>query len=254
MYILLCAGLWQTPLMGLIDDLISFVTGIMGNKVEPTKEFKAYVYKKIDEDPESKPFWMAVMKGAPFAAGIDLSSRTGMADFFPSVNAHTLLGVSGSTAIRAIGSLWDGDGEAALRAISPSFANAYNAATGEKHGKRGRMMSKYEKMQDRLIRAAGFTSSEEAEEAERAVVERYVQSVLTREKQQAIDDLLEAQENGEDWRPYAKRLMELGVTGKTVEAERKRKKMTAKEIAEEKEKNKKKRKEKKDSLSDYAEK
>ena len=251
MYILLCAGLWQTPLMGLIDDIISLVT--LG-KYQPTKEFKAYVYKKIDEDPESKPFWMAVMKGAPFAAGIDLSSRTGMADFFPSVNAHTLIGVSGSTAIRAIGSLWDGDGEAALRAISPSFANAYSAATGEKHGKRGRMMSKYEEMQDRLIRAAGFTSSEEAEEAERAVVERYVQSVLTREKQQAIDDLLEAQENGEDWRPYAKRLMELGVTGKTVEAERKRKKMTAKEIAEEKEKNKKKRKEKKDSLSDYAEK
>ena len=251
MYILLCAGLWQTPLMGLIDDLISFVTGIMGNKVEPTKEFKAYVYKKIDEDPESKPFWMAVMKGAPFAAGIDLSSRTGMADFFPSVNAQTLLGVSGSTAIRAIGSLWDGDGEAALRAISPSFANAYSAATGEKHGKRGRMMSKYEEMQDRIIRLAGFTSSEEAEEAERAVVDRYVKSVQARKKQEAIDDFLEAEANGDDLKPYLAKLKELGVKPNAVREERKRKRMTQEELKEEKAKNKKPRQQKEPSDRDY---
>lgn len=251
MYILLCAGLWQTPLMGLIDDLISFVTGIMGNKVEPTKEFKAYVYKKIDEDPESKPFWMAVMKGAPFAAGIDLSSRTGMADFFPSVNAQTLHGVSGSTAIRAIGSLWDGDGEAALRAISPSFANAYSAATGEKHGKRGRMMSKYEEMQDRIIRLAGFTSSEEAEEAERAVVDRYVKSVQARKKQEAIDDFLEAEANGDDLKPYLAKLKELGVKPNAVREERKRKRMTQEELKEEKAKNKKPRQQKEPSDRDY---
>lgn len=250
-YILGMAGLWQTPLIGILDDLISFVTG---GSIQPLNWAKGEVYSFTDKHPEYKWIADAVTKGAPYALGIDLSSRTGMAEFFPSVNPNTLLGVAGSSALKTGGYLLGGDYEAGLRSVSPSLGNVYSAVTTEKVGKRGRMESKYVTAWERLLRGLGFTSSEEAEKYDRAVVDRYLKSVETRKKQEAVDDYLEAEANGEDVIPYAKRLKELGVKGTTVKEERKRKRMTREEIAEEKEKNKKQRKQKEISLSDYAEK
>ena len=254
-YILGMAGLWQTPLIGILDDLISFVTGFTGNPIKPVNLAKGEIYSFTDKHPQYKWIADAVTKGVPYALGIDLSSRTGMAEFFPSVNPNTLLGVAGSSALKTGGYLLNGDYEAGLRSVSPSLSNAYSAIfTAEKVGKRGRVESKYVTAWERLLRGLGFTSSEEAEKYDRAAVDRYLKSVETHKKQEAIDDYLEAEANGEDVIPYAKRLKELGVKGETVKEERKRKRMTREEIAEEKEKNKKQRKQKEISLSDYAEK
>ena len=241
----LLAGMFQIPLVGWLDDVMD---GLFG--VKPTLWSKKAIYDTFGYD---DPAVNVATRGVLSLGGIDASARFGLADVMPRLEYRTLFGATLSSPVSAMQALWRGDIEASVRALSPGVANLISAAYGERLGKRNRVQGKYDTATERAIRAIGFQTVEESMASERKQLESYAKTKLSKEKQEAIDDYLEAEAEGEDVIPYARRLRELNVSPKTVQEERKRKKMTEAEIREEKAKEKKKqRKQKEISISDYA--
>ena len=178
-----------------------------------------------------------LMYGGLSNFGIDISTRVGMADVIPGLgedynkDANPLIkaaeqfgGVTGGTIAQFYNSATKGDNMGMLRAISPGAYNIYTAAIGESTDGRGRITTKYDDALSRIIRGMGFKSTTEAVESEALSLKYYNMDKTAKEKQSAVDDYLDAEEEGKPLAPYARRLKELGVKKSTVKKARENRK------------------------------
>ena len=86
----------------------------------------------------------------------------------------------------------------------------------------------------RIIRGMGFKSTNEAIDTELGSLKYYNMNKTSKEKQNAIDDYLDAEERKENLAPYAKKLKELGVKRSTIVKARKDRKKDRRERLKEK--------------------
>lgn len=112
--------------------------------------------------------------------------------------------------------------------------NIYTAAIGESRDGRGRITTKYDDAMSRIIRGMGFKSTNEAIDTELGSLKYYNMNKTSKEKQNAIDDYLDAEERKENLAPYAKKLKELGVKRSTIVKARKDRKKDRRERLKEK--------------------
>lgn len=160
-----------------------------------------------------------IMYGAPALANADVSKRAGLSNMLPQDPTDLLLGATGST-IWGVGSnLSQGNFANALRSLSPGLFNIYTAAwAGETKDARGRKVSVYEDVWDRIIRGIGFKSIDESLAGDLTRINANERGDKTRAEKRAIDAYIEdpSPEN-------LKRLKELKIKPSRVREERKKK-------------------------------
>lgn len=226
------AGLFQFPFGEWFEELAELI----GLKPGPT--LKKWIMKTAGDDPVKKAIAEAAMYGglAP-TLGIDISQRYGLGGVLPTdlylgKNPSTLDligslgGASVSTAkdlYRLLGAAVRLDADealATLKGISPGIANAVSAYSGKTYDKRGRVASEYNTPKDRILKALGFRSADEAITSDIRSLYYDEKDEKTREKQRAIDRYIDnpTTEN-------ATRLRELGVKPATVKKAKQQRKM-----------------------------
>ena len=210
---LLACGLLQWPGEDFLDNV--FFDG----KLKP--KAKAWMMEAAGDSPMGKALVKAAMYGlaAPIT-GVDISSRAGLADVIPS-RGRDLGGPSITRTVSLAADLFQGKWADALRDFSPGLYNQYAAWIAEHStGTRGRVNNYYDSFYDKALRAMGFKSVDESIDSDIQRITSIRKKEATEEKQRAIDDYIE-DPSTENYR----RLVELGVKAKTVQEERKKKKM-----------------------------
>lgn len=217
----LFAGALQVPFFDWFDELSKSVLG---------KSPRDYAIKSImklcDEMPLLKPLGEIALYGILAPANIDISYRAGVADVLPT-RLSDVAGPTATTVSRTLGNLIQGNAMAALRSLSPSLANIVMAMTGEAVGNRGRITSQYSTPYERLLRAFGFRSVDEANSINIQSIIYDDKDRLSQDKKDAIDDYIKNPST-----KNAMRLKELNVKPDTVKKERARKSMTTRQRTE----------------------
>ena len=210
----LLGGLFQIPFGDWIDDVLALLMGS-----SPKSKIKSSIMQWCGNDPMKKAIGKVAMYGIASMAGVDVSSRVGVADIMPQ-SAIDALGPAASKVAQTISNLRGGNYSAALRSYSPGLANIYMAASGKSIGSRGRTNATYDDNYSRLLRLAGFRSTEEA-------IDMDIQEALYNQRKETKDDkqkAIDAYLNDES-SENLKRVKALGITPETVKKERERKKL-----------------------------
>jgi hypothetical protein len=159
------------------------------------------------------------MYGLAANAGVDMSRRVGLADVIPS-EGKNLVPPAINKPISFAQDMAAGNYANAVRDVSPGLYNQYAAwVAGASEGSRGRTNGVYDDMYSKMLRAAGFTSTDERIASDIQRITYNQKDEKAKEKQKAIDEFIENPTN-----ENAKRLKELGVKPSTVKKERERKK------------------------------
>lgn len=231
------AGAFGLPAEDLLWSIISLISEpIFG--VSPKQAVRQFLLEASkDANLPERIAIRTLMYGGLSNFGIDISTRVGMADVIPGLGedynkdanpiikaAEKFGGVTGGTIAQFYNSATKGDNMGMLRAISPGAYNMYTAAIGESTDGRGRITTKYDDALSRIIRGMGFKSTTEAVESEALSLKYYNMDKTAKEKQSAVDDYLDAEEEGKPLAPYARRLKELGVKKSTVKKARENRK------------------------------
>lgn len=230
---LLLAGAFGLPAEDLLWEIFGLVPSLFGIDLkESVKQFGLEMAK--DANPLTRFAIRTMMYGIASNINIDISSRFGMADIVPWTGPNynqnagfftnlftTVGGVTGSTIAQTFNNLANGEGVLGImRALSPGLANIYWGISGERKDTRGRITNTYDDAWSRLVRAMGFKSLDETLALEVQSMKYNEMDRTAKEKQDAIDDYLDAEANGEPLGPYARRLKELGVKKSTVKKAR----------------------------------
>lgn len=220
------AGAFGLPAEDLLWSIIGLISEpIFG--VSPKQAVRQFLLEASKD--ASLPERVAIrtlLYGGLSNVGIDISTRVGMADVIPGFgedynkdanpvikNLEKFGGATGGTIAQFYMNAAKGDNLGMLRSISPGMYNMYTAIIGESKDGRGRITTKYDDAMSRIIRGMGFKSTKEAVESEALSLKYYNMDKDSKEKQAAIDDFLDAEQNGEPLGEYYKRLKELGLTG-----------------------------------------
>ncbi len=233
------------------EDLLWALVGLISEPVfgvSPKQAVRQFLLEASKD--ASLPERLAIrtlLYGGLSNVGIDISSRVGMADIIPGLGedynkdanpiikvAEKFGGATGGTIAQFYLNATKGDKLGMLRAISPGAYNMYTAAIGESKDGRGRITTKYDDAMSRIIRGMGFKSTNEAIDTELGSLKYYNMNKTSKEKQNAIDDYLDAEERKENLAPYAKKLKELGVKRSTIVKARKDRKKDRRERLKEK--------------------
>lgn len=233
------------------EDLLWALVGLISEPVfgvSPKQAVRQFLLEASKD--ASLPERVAIrtlLYGGLSNVGIDISSRVGMADIIPGLGedynkdanpiikvAEKFGGATGGTIAQFYLNATKGDNLGMLRAISPGAYNMYTAAIGESRDGRGRITTKYDDAMSRIIRGMGFKSTNEAIDTELGSLKYYNMNKTSKEKQNAIDDYLDAEERKENLAPYAKKLKELGVKRSTIVKARKDRKKDRRERLKEK--------------------
>ena len=212
----LAVGLMGVPAGDWLDWLAKDFLGLGS----PKNAVQESIMEVCGKSPEGKALGRALMYGIAGSVGVNISSRVGMQDVIPT-RSSDLFGVAASKTYNLISDLFnEGFGMQAIRDVSPGAYNLLAAGFGESRGNRGRLNSTYDDFFERALRAIGFKSTGETIPAD---VQRIIydkRDKLSDDKQKAIDTYIEhpTTEN-------ARKLRKLGVKPKTVQEERKRKRM-----------------------------
>lgn len=209
------AGLFQFPFDDWFDELAQYL-GI-GSKAK-TKEA---IMRAAGASPAGRALAKVAMYGAGSLVGVDVSGRVGILDVVPTridnVAGPTLSTTfAGAKALLKI--LRGQDFTSELGQISPGVANIYKAYTGKSVGARGRTTTVYDSAYDRILRAIGFRSTDEAIDSDLQEIFYSRREEKRDEKQDAIDRYIQNPTTRN-----AIRLKELGVRPATVKKERARK-------------------------------
>ena len=230
---LLLAGAFGLPAEDLLWEIFGLVPSLFGIDLkESVKQFGLEMAK--DANPLTRFAIRTMMYGIASNINIDISSRFGMADIVPWTGPNynqnagfftnlftTVGGVTGSTIAQTFNNLANGEGVLGImRALSPGLANIYWGISGERKDTRGRITNTYDDAWSRLVRAMGFKSLDETLALEVQSMKYNEMDRTAKEKQDAIDDYLDAEADGEPLGPYARRLKELGVKKSTVKKAR----------------------------------
>lgn len=241
------AGAFGLPAEDLLWALVGFISEpVFG--VSPKQAVRQFLLEASKD--ASLPERLAIrtlLYGGLSNVGIDISSRVGMADIIPGLgedynkDANPIIkamekfgGATGGTIAQFYLNATKGDNLGMLRSISPGAYNMYTAAIGESRDGRGRITTKYDDAMSRIIRGMGFKSTNEAIDTELGSLKYYNMNKTSKEKQNAIDDYLDAEERKENLVPYAKKLKELGVKRSTIVKARKDRKKDRRERLKEK--------------------
>lgn len=233
------------------EDLLWFIIDIISEPVFGISSKQAVRQFLLEASKDaSLPERLAIrtlLYGGLSNVGIDISSRVGMADIIPGFgvdynkdanpvikNIEKFGGATGGTIAQFYLNATKGDNLGMLRSISPGAYNMYTAAIGESRDGRGRITTKYDDAMSRIIRGMGFKSTNEAIDTELGSLKYYNMNKTSKEKQNAIDDYLDAEEQKENLAPYAKKLKELGVKRSTIVKARKDRKKDRRERLKEK--------------------
>lgn len=233
------------------EDLLWVLVGLISEPVfgvSPKQAVRQFLLEASKD--ASLPERLAIrtlLYGGLSNVGIDISSRVGMANIIPGLgedynkDANPVIkamekfgGATGGTIAQFYLNATKGDSLGMLRAISPGMYNIYTAAIGESKDGRGRITTKYDDAMSRIIRGMGFKSTNEAIDTELGSLKYYNMKKKAEERQNAIDDYLDAEERKENLTPYAKKLKELGVKRSTIVKARKDRKKDRRERLKEK--------------------
>lgn len=233
------------------EDLLWALVGLISEPVfgvSPKQAVRQFLLEASKD--ASLPERVAIrtlLYGGLSNVGIDISSRVGMNDIIPGLgedynkDANPVIkamekfgGATGGTIAQFYLNATKGDNLGMLRSISPGAYNMYTAAIGESRDGRGRITTKYDDAMSRIIRGMGFKSTNEAIDTELGSLKYYNMNKTSKEKQNAIDDYLDAEERKENLAPYAKKLKELGVKRSTIVKARKDRKKDRRERLKEK--------------------
>ena len=233
------------------EDLLWALVGLISEPVfgvSPKQAVRQFLLEASKD--ASLPERVAIrtlLYGGLSNVGIDISSRVGMNDIIPGLgedynkDANPVIkamekfgGATGGTIAQFYLNATKGDNLGMLRSISPGMYNIYTAAIGESRDGRGRITTKYDDAMSRIIRGMGFKSTNEAIDTELGSLKYYNMNKTSKEKQNAIDDYLDAEERKENLAPYAKKLKELGVKRSTIVKARKDRKKDRRERLKEK--------------------
>ena len=221
-YFLMCGLLGLFPAFDWLDNFIYDVTGW-----SPKDATQKNLMKFAGDNEAMKTAAKTLMYGGGALVGVNTAGRVGMADIMPRSFTDFMLGATGSKIVdfgknmaKGIFKEEDGAYANALRNISPGIFNIYAAATGEILGNRGRRMSVYEDLHDRIIRGIGFKSVEESLAGDVQRITSREREQLNKEKQQAVDAYI-SEPTAENF----KRIKELGIRPDTIKKERQRKKL-----------------------------
>lgn len=233
------------------EDLLWALVGLISEPVfgvSPKQAVRQFLLEASKD--ASLPERLAIrtlLYGGLSNVGIDISSRVGMANIIPGLGedynkdanpiikvAEKFGGATGGTIAQFYLNATKGDNLGMLRAISPGAYNMYTAAIGESRDGRGRITTKYDDAMSRIIRGMGFKSTNEAIDTELGSLKYYNMKKKAEEKQNAIDDYLDAEERKENLAPYIKKLNELGVKRSTVVKAKKDRKKDRRERLKEK--------------------
>lgn len=233
------------------EDLLWALVGLISEPVfgvSPKQAVRQFLLEASKD--ASLPERLAIrtlLYGGLSNVGIDISSRVGMADIIPGLGedynkdanpiikvAEKFGGATGGTIAQFYLNATKGDKLGMLRSISPGAYNMYTAAIGESKDGRGRITTKYDDAMSRIIRGMGFKSTNEAIDTELGSLKYYNMNKTSKEKQNAIDDYLDAEERKENLAPYIKKLKELGVKRSTIVKARKDRKKDRRERLKEK--------------------
>lgn len=233
------------------EDLLWALVGLISEPVfgvSPKQAVRQFLLEASKD--ASLPERLAIrtlLYGGLSNVGIDISSRVGMNDIIPGLgedynkDANPVIkamekfgGATGGTIAQFYLNATKGDNLGMLRSISPGMYNIYTAAIGESKDGRGRITTKYDDAMSRIIRGMGFKSTNEAIDTELGSLKYYNMNKTSKEKQNAIDDYLDAEERKENLVPYAKKLKELGVKRSTIVKARKDRKKDRRERLKEK--------------------
>lgn len=233
------------------EDLLWALVGLISEPVfgvSPKQAVRQFLLEASKD--ASLPERVAIrtlLYGGLSNVGIDISSRVGMNDIIPGLgedynkDANPVIkamekfgGATGGTIAQFYLNATKGDNLGMLRAISPGLYNMYTAAIGESRDGRGRVTTKYDDAMSRIIRGMGFKSTNEAIDTELGSLKYYNMKKKAEERQNAIDDYLDAEERKENLAPYIKKLNELGVKRSTVVKARKDRKKDRRERLKEK--------------------
>ena len=233
------------------EDLLWALVGLISEPVfgvSPKQAVRQFLLEASKD--ASLPERLAIrtlLYGGLSNVGIDISSRVGMNDIIPGLgedynkDANPVIkamekfgGATGGTIAQFYLNATKGDNLGMLRSISPGMYNIYTAAIGESKDGRGRITTKYDDAMSRIIRGMGFKSTNEAIDTELGSLKYYNMKKKAEERQNAIDDYLDAEERKENLAPYIKKLNELGVKRSTVVKARKDRKKDRRERLKEK--------------------
>lgn len=233
------------------EDLLWALVGLISEPVfgvSPKQAVRQFLLEASKD--ASLPERVAIrtlLYGGLSNVGIDISSRVGMANMIPGLgedynkDANPIIkamekfgGATGGTIAQFYLNATKGDNLGMLRAISPGAYNMYTAAIGESRDGRGRITTKYDDAMSRIIRGMGFKSTNEAIDTELGSLKYYNMKKKAEERQNAIDDYLDAEERKENLAPYIKKLNELGVKRSTIVKARKDRKKDRRERLKEK--------------------
>ncbi|QDR80243.1 glucosaminidase domain-containing protein [Sporomusa termitida] len=188
-----------------------------------------------------KTGWYGILGAIP-KYGVDVSKSTGIGDFGSADNMprnawerfFSAFGPGGSTIYNTGVKVAEGDPIGVLNAIAPALGDMAAAITGEKKGKRDRVLNRYEEMHERILKAAGFRTMEEAIASDRGQIEKDVLRAKRDKVAAAIDAYLaaEAAGNQKEKAKAGRELARLRVTGKQLDDERQRKRQTSLERTE----------------------
>lgn len=160
---LLLAGIFEFP----FEDILKDLAGFLGYDFE--HEAKKAMFDWAGKDPLKQRIVKTLSYGALSNLGIDVSSRTGMADIVGAQLPKTkvellakLFGPAGSTLYGMGRTAAAGDPVGMVKALSPSIGNALQAYFGEATTRRGRVRTRYASEYDRLIKALGFMPTHES--------------------------------------------------------------------------------------------
>ncbi|MBR1886717.1 MAG: hypothetical protein IJ812_09955, partial [Schwartzia sp.] len=225
------AGLFQIPFGEWLEELAEMAG------FKPGPRVRKWMMEAAGDDPARQALAKIAMYGLPSVAGVDISQRYGLGGVLPSDMyekdptylkvALSLMGASTDTAKRIFLAFVNGvlrmDKDETfenLRGISPGISNLVEAATGERYDKRGRVMTKYDSTQDRILKALGFRSTKEAVTSDVRGLYYDEKEEKKNEKQKAIDRYLD-----DPTTENAKKLRELGVKPDTVKKARQQRKL-----------------------------
>lgn len=233
------------------EDLLWALVGLISEPVfgvSPKQAVRQFLLEASKD--ASLPERLAIrtlLYGGLSNVGIDISSRVGMNDIIPGLgedynkDANPVIkamekfgGATGGTIAQFYLNATKGDNLGMLRSISPGMYNIYTAAIGESKDGRGRITTKYDDAMSRIIRGMGFKSTNEAIDTELGSLKYYNMKKKAEERQNAIDDYLDAEERKENLAPYIKKLNELGVKRSTIVKARKDRKKDRRERLKEK--------------------
>jgi predicted RNA methylase len=217
-----------------IETIKNFVNWLTGDDLELAT--KKYLMEWASSDKDKQAVAKTILYGAFSNAGIDISKRVGLGDFFPS-QASDLTGPTISTVLRAMQMAARGNFTETVRAISPAVGNMLIAASGDEitsPTQRDRLKAKLDPT-SRFVKALGFTTMAETLQTD---VSRIITNSESKQKDKeaaAIDEFIKAAQSN-DAKRYnnaVDKLSEYGISSKRVTTEMQKKGMLPAERAEE---------------------